>query len=44
MNRDTTTQTHSPSDPAVGQPDLGIPGADLPNPPPGRADEKNSSS
>lgn len=39
MNRDTNTQARTPSDPAEGRPDLGIPGAERPDAQPGREDE-----
>ena len=39
MDRDTNEQARTPTDPAEGRPDLGIPGADRPDPQPGREDE-----
>jgi hypothetical protein len=39
MNRTTNTDARTPSDPAEGRPDLGIPGADRPDAQPGREDE-----
>jgi hypothetical protein len=39
MNRTAKTDARTPSDPAEGRPDLGIPGADRPDAQPGREDE-----
>ena len=39
MDRETNEQAQTPSDPAEGRPDLGIPGADRPDALPGREDD-----
>jgi hypothetical protein len=39
MTRDKNPQARNPEDPAEGRPDLGIPGADRPEVPPGREDQ-----
>ena len=39
MNVDKNMQARTPSDPAEGRPDLGIPGADRPDAQPGHEDE-----